>query len=307
MAAATQPFSELAATFEQFYGTQMVGTFLVCVLYGVLALQVFIYYVARHPTDPFLLKCLPGWLVLLETVHVFVYCVAIFKAAVNNFGNPGIASLDIREIFAGTIFQGWITISAHMFFIYRIWKFGNKPWIVPIICVPLTTTSLGLTLTECIMGYLFGPPKILTIAWITYTVHSINMFLDTTFVVAMIWLLKKENSAFEKTNHMINRLIILVINTGLATTIVTSLLILFLSIQPDSNTFVIFNVLVSPLYCNSVMANLNSREYLRGRLERRVAQSGNSQSISAIELGPMALGTSRMVLRNSTEEGFTKL
>jgi len=295
MPTTTQSLSALESAFEGLYGTQLAGTFAACVLYGVLALQVFIYYMAG-PKDPFLLKSLPGWLFILETVHQFVYCVGIYKAAVINFGNPGIITLGIRELFVSTMFQGWITVSAHTFYIYRIWKFGSRPWIVPIICFPLTMTSLGLLLTGNTEGYLYGvtgaPSADPRHQWLTYSVHAINLFLDTVFASAMVWLLKKHgSSAFEKTSHMVNRLIILIINTGLATAVVTLATILLLRAQEHSLNFVLLNVLISPLYCNCVLANLNSRDYVRGRPERFGGRSGgNGRSISTAELGPITFG-----------------
>jgi hypothetical protein len=91
---------------------------------------------------------------------------------------------------------------------------------------------------------------------------------------------------------MIHRLTVLIINTGLITAIATLLTIVFvrlisslsrlmlrlmrksqLGVQPATFTYAFFNFLVSPLYANSVMANLNSREYIRGRRDAGTAGS----------------------------------
>jgi len=243
----------------------MASTFIACALYGVLGLQVFIYYM-NNPKDPFLLKLLPLWLLILETIHQFVYCVGIYKVSVNHFGDANVFIINFKEGWIATIFQGFISISAHMFFIFRIWMFGQKKWIVPAICIPLTCFQLALVLADNISGYMSGLAILPSQVWITYTAHSVNIFLDTIFVVAMIWLLKRDPySAYKITKSTTNRMLILVINTGFATTIATLLTIVLLRVQPNTLTYVFFNILVSPLYCNSVVANLNSREYLRGR------------------------------------------
>jgi len=92
---------------------------------------------------------------------------------------------------------------------------------------------------------------------------------------------------FKKTNNMINRLIILTINTGMATLLVTLLTIIFYKAQPNTLNYTFFNILVSPLYCNSVLANLNSRDYVRG-VKRVPIQSGGSSDPSAVlELGQL--------------------
>ena len=84
-----------------------------------------------------------------------------------------------------------------------------------------------------------------------------------------------------RTNSMINRLLFITINTGLLTTIFTLTSAICVSITPqlnlpiDLNTlfklgvmpqnffWTAFNVVQCPLYVNSVMANLNTRRFIR--------------------------------------------
>jgi len=81
----------------------------------------------------------------------------------------------------------------------------------------------------------------------------------------MVMLLSHESKVFAQTQTILRRLTMMVINTGLITTISTLLTIIFVAVQPATFTYAFFNILVSGLYANSVMANLNSREYIRGR------------------------------------------
>jgi len=290
MSTAALPLPVLEQTFGTIYGIQMASTFIACALYGVLGLQVFIYYM-NNPKDPFLLKLLPLWLLILETIHQFVYCVGIYKVSVNHFGDANVFIINFKEGWIATIFQGFISISAHMFFIFRIWMFGQKKWIVPAICIPLTCFQLALVLADNISGYMSGLAILPSQVWITYTAHSVNIFLDTFFVVAMIVLLKREtNSAFKRTRNMIDRMVFLTVNTGLVTTLCTLLTIVLLRVQPNTLTYVFFNILVSPFYCNSVLANLNSRDYIRGRPQHGSGATGSSEPSTVLELGRFRSG-----------------
>lgn len=38
-----------------------------------------------------------------------------------------------------------------------------------------------------------------------------------------------------------------------------------LAVSPRTYVYTVFHYLIAPLYCNSVLANLNSRSYVRGR------------------------------------------
>lgn len=250
--------------FTDLYGVQLAGIFVSCALYGASALQAFIYYINK-PTDKLGLKILPGWLILIETLHQFLLCVALYKIVVNNFGNQDIVNVVIPELFVGTIFQGFITFSAHLFYIYRIWAFSSRLKLFPLFALPLTTLQLGLTIANNALALRHSNPIFLnTIAWTTYSTHAINTFLDVVFVIAMLYLLNRENTLFVKHNGMVQRFTIVVVNTGFATTIATLLTIIFLKVEPNTLIYVFFDFLISPLYCNSVLANLNSRDYIRG-------------------------------------------
>jgi len=101
--------------------------------------------------------------------------------------------------------------------------------------------------------------------WLTYTTFVINIFLDVMFTVSMLVLLYLERGAFGKTNSMLNRLTAICINTGLVTTVVYIVTITLLATLPSSNLAYVFpDDIISPLYSNSVLANLNSRGYIRG-------------------------------------------
>ncbi|KAJ8088048.1 hypothetical protein PM082_013599 [Marasmius tenuissimus] len=236
----------------------------------------FIYYKGR-PRDPFLLKALPSYLLIAEFLHQFLVCTAVYKVLVNGFGNQLVAAgAIVPELFVGTMFQAFIASGAQMFYTYRIWKFtSGRPgvkqlithWVIPCITIPLSAVQLAMTLTNCSLTLKHGSLQYLeTISWTTYVTHATNAFLDILFVVAMLVLLQQEQSVFVGTNAMVNRLIVVIINTGLATTVFTLLTIIFLAAKPDTLIYVFFNFMISPLYGNSVLANLNSREFVRGGL-----------------------------------------
>lgn len=134
----------------------------------------------------------------------------------------------------------------------------------------------------------------------------------------MCYLLYRErNGSFKRTNSMINRLMVLTINTGLATAVCTLLLIIFvrpsdlkpsiyysydlqLSVQKNVLTYVFFNFLISPLYCNSVMANLNSRDYIRGAHSGGGGINFSSGYSNPVELGSLRIASNKNTVSRSS-------
>ncbi|KAJ7756411.1 hypothetical protein DFH07DRAFT_959065 [Mycena maculata] len=258
------PFVVFDSLLAETYGVLFAGVFVSCVLFGVVALQVFLYY-TKKGTDPIVMRTLPGFLITMEFIHQFLLCVAVYKVVINNFGSEGVATLIVPELFIASFFQGFCATSAHLFYTYRIWKFNKGNWFVPCITIPLTLTQLGFTCANNALTLIHRDIAYLhTITWTVYATHGVNVFLDIFFVTAMVLLLSKEKDVFAaQTQSMIRRLNMMIINTGLITTISTILTIIFVGVQPATFTYAFFNILVSPLYGNSVMANLNSREYVR--------------------------------------------
>ncbi|KAJ7142151.1 hypothetical protein C8R43DRAFT_1238245 [Mycena crocata] len=259
------PFPIFNGLLAQTYGVFLAAVFVSCGLFGVVALQVFIYYMKKNK-DPTLLRALPAFLIVMEFVHQVLLCVGAYKIVINNFGNEGVATLIVPELFVASFFQAFCATSAHLFYTYRIWKFRKGLWIVPCLTIPLTMTQFGFTYANNALALIHNDVAYLqTITYTVYATHGVNVFLDLFFVIAMVILLSKEQDVFTQTRTMIRRLTMLVINTGLITTVATLLTIIFVGVQPATFTYVFFNSLVSPLYGNSVMANLNSRDYVRGR------------------------------------------
>lgn len=259
------------------YGIQMVGVVISSILFGISCLQTFIYYISQpFSRDPLWLKILPAWLMALQAVHLVLLVVAIYKTLVNNFGDYESLPIIPREGYVANIVVGLLAFSAQLFYIWRLWKFGRSRlsigkyiWVFSSFCVFLATVYLGLTLANASLELAHDDSVSFTSSrtWVdtSYTFASINFFLDAIFVVAMIWLLTHEGrSHYAQTKNMVNRLMILTINSGLATMIAALLFIVFLATNPSSFVYIFFYYLTAPLYCNSVLANLNSREYVRG-------------------------------------------
>jgi len=62
---------------------------------------------------------------------------------------------------------------------------------------------------------------------------------------------------------MLARTAVLVVNTGVCTAVAAVLVIILLIAWPDLEIFTVPYAVICPLYCNTILANLNSRNYLR--------------------------------------------
>jgi len=185
--------------------------------------------------------------------------------------------------------QAWLSVAAQCFYVFRIWKFGRSrynlniyAWIFLVVFMVLAVGQLVIMLVACSLAISRGNTVgfIRSQPWpgIVITVNAVNLSLDIVLVVAMLWLLFYEScSPFARTKSMVNRLMAISFNSGLVTMIAALLTIIFIRVSPNTLIFGLFYWLIAPLYCNSVLANLNSRDFVRGNGE----SNGNSLKISS--------------------------
>jgi len=288
----------LTHIFETSAGVQLIGVFVANLLLGIGMLQTFIYYTSKAK-DKLLLKLLPAFLIALSFTSHFMLCTAVYKVLVVDFGDLLSIVIDLPfEPFMANMLQSWVVLGAQMFYVYRIFVFGRSKvslrpyiWIFPSICVPISVGYVVATHVFNLQSILHGTSAamIYSPTWIVsvYVLEGVNLFLDSVFVIGMVTLLIYERrSQFNKTDEMLNRLIFLAVNSGLATMIAAILSIIFSAHDSQSSIYGLFHYLIAPLYVNSVLANLNCRDYARGGSNLSSAvDSGISPVAARVQLG----------------------
>jgi len=95
--------------------------------------------------------------------------------------------------------------------------------------------------------------EVIVIIWLAFAALA-----DVAIATILVLYLKRHRTGFTQTDHVINRIIRLTVQTGLVTTVFTVTdLILFVSLP--TGLHLIFNLALSKLYSNSLMSSLNSR------------------------------------------------
>jgi hypothetical protein len=66
--------------------------------------------------------------------------------------------------------------------------------------------------------------------------------------------------------HVLQRLTVFAINTGIWTAIFALSTVIFLHLYPSNLLYVVFAIPLCSVYCNTLLANLNARGYIRGEM-----------------------------------------
>lgn len=233
-------------------------------LFGILATQVYIFQIS-FPKERWPLKLLVYSLFVIDTAQTFFFTDYSWSVLVGHWGDPRILLGFTWSSCMIPIIDGLVSIIAQTFFAWRIWMFRKYFKAAGWVSVIILLVSLMQGLSAIVNGIrYFFVTDISQIAKFNsgVTVWLAGSFADDLIIaVAMIIILLRvrTKSFSENTLSLCTSLIVHVVETGTVTVVTAALeLILFLT-MPNNLLHLIPGVILSKVYSNAVLANLNGR------------------------------------------------
>jgi len=96
--------------------------------------------------------------------------------------------------------------------------------------------------------------------------------VDVVITISLCTLLVMGRTGFENTDRMLLRLIFITVNTGLSCALFSFLSSILLAIYPDNLIFTAFYFPLCSVYCNTVLASLNARSFVRGSVKPHLSE-----------------------------------
>ncbi|KAN0094599.1 hypothetical protein V8E55_002886 [Tylopilus felleus] len=252
------------------WGSTLAAVFVSLVFYGVSILQTFLYY--EHCTeDAIILKSLVAWVFVLDTLHTVLISVGVWQYFVVHFGDDKFITYTHAPLLISIVVTSAVSSTVQSFFIYRIWFLTRSRfrWLFPVILMPFVVAQLVYTVVamafQTSVSAVSGP----LLTKVANALNGIAMAVDITITISLCTLLVMGRTGFADTDQMLLRLIFISVNTGLSSALFAFLSVILLVIYP---TELIFTALYYPLctvYCNTLLASLNARSFVRGGTETR--------------------------------------
>ncbi|KAJ6618000.1 hypothetical protein B0H10DRAFT_1914071 [Mycena sp. CBHHK59/15] len=242
----------------------------------------------RYPDDHWILKLLVIWTWLADTVHQGLILSLEYSTLVAHFGDLGPIFQINTEVILQGLFTIVVSVPIQLFFLHRIWRLSGNRIIVPLFlvaCIVLETAT-GITYFQWALQKGTTPSAILVgtkrATGVTYLVTTAS--IDVIIAICMVFLLRAAKvhgltqSAilsfflsplvhkldFNRTRRMVTRLIVYSVNTGLWTALLAVFCAMTMIAYPTTFVFIGLYMPISALYCNTLLANLNIRQYVRG-------------------------------------------
>ncbi|KAF5334168.1 hypothetical protein D9758_014833 [Tetrapyrgos nigripes] len=261
------PDLKIPAEIAKIAGPLVIGYILNSVLYGILLLQVYMYYMA-FPKDRLVLKMLVYGCFILDTAQTVMNIADAFSIFGSGFGDMG----NLRKMhLAGLsvpIITGLISCAVQNFYAYQLYILSNSR----VLSLIISSVALVQCTGAVVQGvFAFKIDNLATLQSRTFIECTIwlagSALCDIIIAVSMTLFLVKSDTGLRRTHAIIRKLIRLTIETGSATATVAFIdCVLFLTVQSYPYHTVPARCL-GKLYSNTLMAILNSRMRIPGSRE----------------------------------------
>ncbi|CAA7266185.1 unnamed protein product [Cyclocybe aegerita] len=231
-------------------------------LFGALALQVYMYFLA-FPTDPIRSKALVYGVFILETAQTLLLTQSAFHGFAEGFGNL----LFLDEIgtiwFSVPIMSGIVAFMAQTFYAYRISVLAQSKIVASFIVV-LALVQLGGSIATGVESKraVFNSNFLGTHSYITTGIWNGGSALcDLIIAVCMTFYLSRRNTGMKQTQQVVRKITRLTIETGSLTAVI-AILNFILALLPGRPTYYMATAgILGKLYSNSMLAVFNSQSF----------------------------------------------
>jgi len=264
------------------YGANFIGLLVSVALFGMTIIQGWIFFINSRK-DPMSLKLFVAVLLALDVLHTVLCTYVVYWYLVSNFGNVNNLGIDM---WAANIQVGLNALTVYLvqlFYARRVY-FISRNIIIPVLVAVLGGLCFVLASLFTAKAFILERySRFDSLIWVCIVAISAAASADILIAGSMCWYLYHQRTAYGKTNSIITTLMAYSINSGLLTSILaTTGLVAFVI---ESDTSLIWEAIlwtVCKCYVNSLLAMLNSRGYLRERVNANNSIDGSA--LSSVQL-----------------------
>ncbi|KAJ3515590.1 hypothetical protein NLJ89_g1667 [Agrocybe chaxingu] len=261
-------------------GPQLICGYINTALFGVLSVQVFIFYCA-FPCEALYLKLLVYGIYVLETAQTALFVEHAFRVYVMSFGNIEGSNIVGTSWFSVPILTSVGTCAIQFFYAHRVHILSRrKPLVVVIIILALIQLSFGIaTGVLAHRSKIFIPITFMlqlsTVIW-----NACCALCDSIITVSIIYYLSRTRSPIKETRRLVRQLIQLSLETGFLTSALSIVALLFM-LLPSNKLGPAYEgvaVLLGKVYANSMLVLVNRRARITsGEREPQVFGGGTTR------------------------------
>ncbi|KAF8317101.1 hypothetical protein DL93DRAFT_2077249 [Clavulina sp. PMI_390] len=238
-------------------------------LIGIVSVQAWTYF-DKFKKDRIAIKLAVAGLMIYDLFQLFVLGYSIYQHAIPNWKSDNTTNLVIItwEI---TMFQVGIIVSSVVtqgFLVFRMWQLTRGP-VLPIMIAIMIVVHFTLGIIVQVKAVsavdfweIMRNDRAICMAWL-----SCAAFVDTIIGLGMCFHLYRRKTGFRQTDNLLRTMMVFAINTGLATGIVSLVVVIVFSFDGFAWLVMFGGVPLGGLYSTTLLANIHSRTIFKRKLE----------------------------------------
>ncbi|KJA15403.1 hypothetical protein HYPSUDRAFT_194341 [Hypholoma sublateritium FD-334 SS-4] len=248
-----------AAALDNSIGAMLIGVIVSAVLHGITLLQAFMYW-RNYRKDAWYLKAMVITTVCFDAIHLVLISAAVYHYVITHYHNSDDLRFLTWPVLIEALFTGVNGGIVQAFYTMRVWHLNRRSYWLPGIILLFIFSTAGCGTAWVIISMQFQTyEQLLSISPLTITINALSTFVDVTIAVSLVYLLNQARTGFKKSDTIINKLIVFVVNTGVLTTCCAIAALICLVASPNSLLYASFYFCIGRLYTNSFLATLNAR------------------------------------------------
>ncbi|KAH9915857.1 uncharacterized protein B0H18DRAFT_1039824 [Fomitopsis serialis] len=305
--------STIAPIIETTLGYQYIGFTLSIACYGITTVQTYLYY-RTYQDDSRPLKAFVFVLFLLDTLCSAFVTHALYVMLVANWGNVPALHFFPWTFAAENGLTVLITLLVQCFFATRVWDVSGRKWIPTaiIIITALVAFGSGLCLTSKLFMTNYSTAIQSSFFMITASLdQGFASLCDVIITGSLCYYLKSwRSSGTKSTVAVIDRLFSYIVARGILTAVIQFLLLITFVTVKRNEAWMLAHLVLSKVYINTMLATLNGRQALRGKLDNIVLVTTHNRAhtpgprLSEGHLGNMEFSSNDEISISTGLQGF---
>lgn len=290
------------------FGALLLGGLFASLLSGFVVVQVVVYFKLYLDDGP-LLKSLVLVVWLLDTSHTTCIWLSLWDYLIVDYGNIDAIDNIVRSLAMSVLITALLTVFVHMFFARRIFLLSKRNYFLTMPIVILAI--LRLVSASSTTAYMLKLGTFATfkhdVRWVFTTGLALSTIVDILITSSLCFLLQTSRTGIDKSNAVIDSLIMYSFETGALTCAGTIASMLCWITLPNNLIFMGLHFVIGKLYANSLLVTLNSREFTRNKIRRgRSNGSGDHGAVHVIDPRRQKLRDSDEIVLSSHGHSETK-
>ncbi|PAV15820.1 hypothetical protein PNOK_0867800 [Pyrrhoderma noxium] len=240
-------------------GALFIGVLFSMALWGAGTVQIYYYY-NEYQKDRLFLKLMVLAVWVFDTVHQGLIMKVCYNYLITHWGDANQLNVLDQSLILMVLFTALICLIVQSFFSLRIWRLSEKNILLTGFVYIWVIAQFVITIvyfSQAIYFDLFS--QLLEIKTLTRSINVISATADAVIAGVLVYLLRRSRTGYRRSERMIVRLIRFTVGTGAVTGFIAIICLIMNLVFPLTFYYILFYLMTSRLYMNSLLATLNAR------------------------------------------------